>query len=156
MSHGDLLLFNCDDELMIVSPSNASSSIIAVADGDIYDQDVDHPSGELSTTVASCHIQLPDVALLYTDCLTMSSGSPPGSPHHDDKESTPLLHSSDAAHDGYMVYNSFPEDIEYTNLLYEAEQAIEHGIYPERISQGSSGSYFVKNREGVRLAKCTN
>lgn len=27
--------------------------------------------------------------------------------------------------------------------------AIEHGIYPERIYQGSSGSYFVKNTAGV-------
>lgn len=30
--------------------------------------------------------------------------------------------------------------------------AIEHGIYPERIYQGSSGSYFVKNTAGVSNA----
>ncbi|CAG0894147.1 unnamed protein product [Cyprideis torosa] len=40
------------------------------------------------------------------------------------------------------------DDPEFTELIREAEIAIEHGIYPERIYQGSSGSYFVKNRKG--------
>jgi phosphatidylinositol 4-kinase type 2 len=29
------------------------------------------------------------------------------------------------------------------------ETAIAAGVYPERIAQGSSGSYFVKNSEGI-------
>jgi hypothetical protein len=31
----------------------------------------------------------------------------------------------------------------------QAEIAIDNGIFPERIYQGSSGSYFVKNPTGV-------
>ncbi|XP_041056312.1 phosphatidylinositol 4-kinase type 2-beta isoform X2 [Carcharodon carcharias] len=41
--------------------------------------------------------------------------------------------------------NHFPEDPEFTDIVLRAEQAIESGVYPERISQGSSGSYFVKD-----------
>jgi hypothetical protein len=153
MNHADLLLFGTDDDPMIVPLSDVQSSTTAEADDG--DTDVDSQKSSSVTLVAStahCHLQLPDVALL-TDCATMSSSSPPGSPRHTDKESTPLLHGGDASHDGFAVYNSFPDDQEYTNVLYEAEQAIDHGIYPERISQGSSGSYFVKNREGVRSFK---
>ena len=42
------------------------------------------------------------------------------------------------------------EDAEFTDLVRQAEMAVENGIYPERIYQGSSGSYFVKNPENVR------
>ncbi|TSN95666.1 Phosphatidylinositol 4-kinase type 2-beta [Bagarius yarrelli] len=38
-----------------------------------------------------------------------------------------------------------PEDPVFEEIIQRAEQAIESGIYPERISQGSSGSYFVKD-----------
>ncbi|XP_067893393.1 phosphatidylinositol 4-kinase type 2-beta [Heterodontus francisci] len=41
--------------------------------------------------------------------------------------------------------NHFPEDAEFTDIVLRAEQAIESGVYPQRISQGSSGSYFVKD-----------
>jgi len=153
MSHGDLLLFNGDDDPMIVPLTNVSSSIITETDdGDDDDGELDRQasaSSPIVTSTAGCHLLLPDVALL-SDCVTMSS-SPPGSPRHADKESTPLLHGGDTSHDGYVAYNSFPDDQDYTNLLFEAEQAIEHGIYPERIVQGSSGSYFVKKRDGVRF-----
>ncbi|KAJ8269761.1 hypothetical protein COCON_G00123680 [Conger conger] len=44
--------------------------------------------------------------------------------------------------------NSFPEDPEFAEVIRRAEQAIENGIFPERISQGSSGSYFVKDPKG--------
>ncbi|KAJ8247764.1 hypothetical protein GJAV_G00250050 [Gymnothorax javanicus] len=44
--------------------------------------------------------------------------------------------------------NHFPEDPEFAEIVQRAEQAIENGIFPERISQGSSGSYFVKEPEG--------
>ena len=33
----------------------------------------------------------------------------------------------------------------------KAEAAIEAGVYPTRIYQGSSGSYFVKNPEGKTI-----
>uniref|UniRef100_A0AAY5F291 Phosphatidylinositol 4-kinase type 2 n=1 Tax=Electrophorus electricus TaxID=8005 RepID=A0AAY5F291_ELEEL len=42
----------------------------------------------------------------------------------------------------------FPEDPEFREIIRKAERAIEEGIYPERIYQGSSGSYFVKDSQG--------
>ena len=47
---------------------------------------------------------------------------------------------------------SFPDDPEFTEVVRQAEIAIEAGIYPTRIYQGSSGSYFVKNIEGKIVA----
>lgn len=41
--------------------------------------------------------------------------------------------------------NIFLEDPEFADVILKAEQAIEIGVFPERISQGSSGSYFVKD-----------
>ncbi|XP_031198141.1 phosphatidylinositol 4-kinase type 2-beta isoform X1 [Mastomys coucha] len=41
--------------------------------------------------------------------------------------------------------NAFLEDPEFADVILKAEQAIEIGVFPERISQGSSGSYFVKD-----------
>lgn len=41
--------------------------------------------------------------------------------------------------------NTFLEDPEFADIVLKAEQAIEIGVFPERISQGSSGSYFVKD-----------
>lgn len=75
----------------------------------------------------------------------MSSSTPPGSPHRSDQESTPLL-----LHDRHLPLNHFPDDVEYASVIASAEQAIENGIYPERIYQGSSGSYFVKSPDGVK------
>lgn len=48
--------------------------------------------------------------------------------------------------------NHFPDDPEFADIIQRAEQAIEGGVFPERISQGSSGSYFVKDPKGVRKA----
>lgn len=41
--------------------------------------------------------------------------------------------------------NAFLDDPEFADVVLKAEQAIEFGVFPERISQGSSGSYFVKD-----------
>lgn len=41
------------------------------------------------------------------------------------------------------------DDPAFSDLVWQAEVAIDNGIFPERISQGSSGSYFVKNPSGV-------
>lgn len=40
-------------------------------------------------------------------------------------------------------------DPEFTVVIRSAEQAIDCGVYPERIYQGSSGSYFVYNKDRV-------
>ncbi|XP_035281564.1 phosphatidylinositol 4-kinase type 2-beta-like [Anguilla anguilla] len=53
---------------------------------------------------------------------------------------------------GTAELNSFPEDPEFAEVVRSAEQAIENGIFPERISQGSSGSYFVKDPKGKIIA----
>lgn len=45
-------------------------------------------------------------------------------------------------------FNNFPDDPEYAETIRLAEQAIKSGVFPERISQGSSGSYFVKDPKG--------
>ncbi|KAI8843439.1 phosphatidylinositol 3 and 4-kinase-domain-containing protein [Chytriomyces cf. hyalinus JEL632] len=37
---------------------------------------------------------------------------------------------------------------EFLDLVREVQAAIDAGIYPERITKGSSGSYFCKNRSG--------
>src|SRR5689334_6421501 len=65
-------------------------------------------------------------------------------------ESAPLLRRMDT-HDSGDFTNNFPDDPDFTALLREAEMAIEQEIYPERISQGSSGSYFVKATDQVSL-----
>ncbi|XP_006899331.1 PREDICTED: phosphatidylinositol 4-kinase type 2-beta [Elephantulus edwardii] len=41
--------------------------------------------------------------------------------------------------------NTFVDDPEFADIILRAEQAIECGVLPERIFQGSSGSYFVKD-----------
>lgn len=43
------------------------------------------------------------------------------------------------------------DDPEFSSLIQAAEQAIDVGILPERIYQGSSGSYFVKDKEGKKI-----
>jgi len=148
--NGPLILLTDDDSM--IEPLNTtdcqpSDDVTAVhIDGDRGDRRI-----LASQPVVGCFLPLPDVALL-TDCVALVPCSPPISPRSPaDRERAPLLvrpgdpHSENAAD-----YNSFPDDVEYSCLLNEAEQAIEHGIYPQRISQGSSGSYFVKNHHGVR------
>ncbi|XP_018421645.1 PREDICTED: phosphatidylinositol 4-kinase type 2-beta isoform X1 [Nanorana parkeri] len=49
---------------------------------------------------------------------------------------------------GTEELNVFSDDIEFADIIHRAEQAIENGVFPERISQGSSGSYFVKDPKG--------
>nr|XP_045378654.1 phosphatidylinositol 4-kinase type 2-beta [Camelus bactrianus] len=49
--------------------------------------------------------------------------------------------------------NTFLDDPEFADIILKAEQAIEFGVFPERISQGSSGSYFVKDPKRVRISQ---
>lgn len=58
------------------------------------------------------------------------------------RESQPLLGGLDVS------YNQFPDDPGFSDLVWQSEVAIDNGIFPERISQGSSGSYFAKNPAG--------
>lgn len=49
--------------------------------------------------------------------------------------------------------NTFLDDPVFADVILKAEQAIEFGVFPERISQGSSGSYFVKDPKRVRISQ---
>uniref|UniRef100_A0A8D0GYK1 Phosphatidylinositol 4-kinase type 2 n=1 Tax=Sphenodon punctatus TaxID=8508 RepID=A0A8D0GYK1_SPHPU len=44
--------------------------------------------------------------------------------------------------------NSFGDDPEFADLVLRVEQAIEGGVFPQRIAQRSRGSYFVKDPKG--------
>lgn len=70
-----------------------------------------------------------------------------GSPRSN-RESQPLLGTRHDVDD----LNHWPDDPYFTDLVRQAETSIETGIYPERIYQGSSGSYFVKNSSGKVIA----
>ena len=75
---------------------------------------------------------------------------PPRSPTrgHGIKENSPLL-GPRSDFETSDTWNSFPDDPKFNDIVMAAEYAIEEGIFPERIYQGSSGSYFVKNTDGV-------
>lgn len=66
------------------------------------------------------------------------------------QESAPLLKRMDTydSNPEYVINNYFPEDPEFSAVIKDAELAIESGVLPDRISQGSSGSYFVKALDG--------
>ena len=53
-------------------------------------------------------------------------------------------------HAGGEQYGS-TQGADFRAIVEEAVSAIENGVFPERIAQGSSGSYFVKNKEKVSL-----
>ncbi|XP_013399472.1 phosphatidylinositol 4-kinase type 2-beta isoform X2 [Lingula anatina] len=76
--------------------------------------------------------------------------SSPRSPTRSDRENTPLLARIEEEH-GPLYFNHFTDDPQFTSIIRQAEQTIDAGVFPERISQGSSGSYFVKNTDGKIL-----
>jgi len=49
------------------------------------------------------------------------------------------------------AFNNWPNDPSFTELVREVEAAIDQGVDPVRIYQGSSGSYFVKNIQGKTI-----
>ena len=67
-------------------------------------------------------------------------------------EQRPLIRATTTTSDsvGFVgnELNDF-EDVAYTRVIREAERAIDSGILPQMIYQGSSGSYFVKDTKRV-------
>jgi len=59
-------------------------------------------------------------------------------------EQSPLLKTTDSESEGALF--SHEADPEFVKVLRVTEEAIYMGILPERIYQGSSGSYFVKDK----------
>ena len=83
-------------------------------------------------------------------CLLENSAMALTSQHSHDVESTSIV-IEDTLHSSIVrVDNNFEDDPEYNNIIHEAELAIEEGVYPQRITQGSSGSYFVFDSTGQR------
>ncbi|XP_036326166.1 phosphatidylinositol 4-kinase type 2-beta [Rhagoletis pomonella] len=76
----------------------------------------------------------------------------------DNRESQPLLgghgysSSSGGRDHNELAANTFMDDPAFNDVVIQAEAAIAAGVMPQRIYQGSSGSYFVKNAEGKILA----
>ena len=68
-------------------------------------------------------------------------------------EQRPLIRPANTTSDSFggvsTELNDF-EDAAYTRIIREAERAIDSGILPQIIYQGSSGSYFVKDTQRVR------
>ncbi|KAG8179007.1 hypothetical protein JTE90_014010 [Oedothorax gibbosus] len=67
------------------------------------------------------------------------------------RENQPLLQRMESSSETYCNCNSFADDPEFTSIVKDAEFAIVNDVLPERIYQGSSGSYFVKNLDGVSI-----
>jgi len=85
---------------------------------------------------------------------TNHAGAAVIAPHleNSSNENTPLLvRSNHLSEIGIIDGNYDPDDPEFRRIVCDAEQAIDRGIYPQRIVQGSSGSYFVKNLNGVSI-----
>lgn len=78
---------------------------------------------------------LPEVSFSLAGCSSLDSAA-------QGRESQPLL-----ARDDHQPLNHIPDDPQFGKLILDVETAIENGINPERISQGSSGSYFAKNSD---------
>lgn len=72
------------------------------------------------------------------------------SPRGNYRENQPLLGRMDS--ELSYNFNYYPNDPSFSQIVREAELAIDEGIYPERISQGSSGSYFVKDTARKTIA----
>lgn len=71
--------------------------------------------------------------------------------HSHDIESASIVNDDSLNNNSIVrIDNNFEDDPEFSSIVNEAETAIEEGVYPQRISQGSSGSYFVFDSAGQR------
>ncbi|XP_017847762.1 phosphatidylinositol 4-kinase type 2-alpha isoform X2 [Drosophila busckii] len=113
----------------------------------------------LKTITRLPHEEADDICLVPEidfDGMSTDAGS-------DNRESQPLLGGSHTSritdllgalgrgHDHLdLVSNTFGDDPLFSEIVAQAEYAIEQGVLPERIYQGSSGSYFVKDSTNQR------
>lgn len=78
---------------------------------------------------------------------------------HRNSENRPLLTGSGNLSDDQQNYsdfvhlscNHFDNDPEFNDIVKQVEFAIDHNILPQRIYEGSSGSYFAKNPSYVKI-----
>lgn len=93
----------------------------------------DHQSAHVNSNT------LPDVCIVTSENQPLL---PPSTP------TTPNMELVDNPH--LPPWNTnITDDPDYSDVIRQAERAIEGGILPVRIAAGSSGSYFVPNLEGV-------
>lgn len=50
-----------------------------------------------------------------------------------------------------MSYNTFPDDAPFTGVMREAELALDNGLKPHLSRKGTSGCYFIPDRERVGM-----
>lgn len=125
-----------------VTPSSSTPASVVVVSTST------HASFEATTTTTTDHTVLPDVTFVKS---LPSAGLEGTTRNPTFSESQPLLRRMDTTESGDFT-NNFPDDPDFTTFIREAEMAIDQEIYPERIYQGSSGSYFVLNRDHVSPA----
>jgi len=65
-----------------------------------------------------------------------------------DSEKVCITQHEQKEYDACAWENDDFDDPEFTEVIRQSEAAIDAGIFPQRIYQGSSGSYFVKDAEG--------
>ena len=64
-------------------------------------------------------------------------------------EDSPLLNSSVESSASRVELESWRHDPLFLEQFLQCLEALDAGIHPQRISQGSSGSYFIRNLDGV-------
>ena len=93
-----------------------------------------------------------------------SSNKQKSSPRPKSGEYRPLLQNIDNMSDDqdhiesssdfvHLSCNHFDNDPEFNDIVKKVEYAIDHNVLPQRIYEGSSGSYFCKNNENVLKKK---
>lgn len=66
--------------------------------------------------------------------------------HSNTSEQSPLLSKQTDSDSDSAFVNHIENDPSFSKVIHSTEEAIYMGIFPERIYQGSSGSYFVKDK----------
>ena len=116
-------------------------------------------SDDFSNFVSRKAPQQPDVLFAPSTVFPVSLDNRMAEEKVEDIERAPLLSNSGMESDSEGLLpsrsltskyykNKFPDDPDFEAVVRQAEIAIAHGIFPSRIAQGSSGSYFVKNIDG--------
>ncbi|KAF7994790.1 hypothetical protein HCN44_004262 [Aphidius gifuensis] len=120
--------------------SSSSSSLIATTTPQINHQFLGNkiipPSLLCDTSDSLPEVEFAPNTINDTNVIIDSTGI--------ERESQPLLGRLELD----VTFNRFSDDPQFSELVWQAETAIDNGIFPERIYQGSSGSYFVKNQAG--------
>lgn len=141
-ANGPLVSFAEDSHTEVDSDVSPSSSLDGHESAPIH-----VPPATLETASSTTRYEAPPIRPAATPLVSVLESSG----YSNRNESTPLLGSGHFEYVGVIDGNYFPDDHHFLNLFHEAVSAIEQGIYPQRIAQGSSGSYFVKNRTGKTI-----